>query len=231
MPHNSELKPEAVIASNGNELHEDQSNVPDGMYRTVNGKLLFGNGNKCAEGQENICPRDELGRFIDGHSGNPESEAINPLSYGATCERDSQGRFLPDNQIATGRPPGSVNITTPWFNGEITDSDISRLETMSKSQLITLLKTLGGVVGYALMDEEEKLKAAELKLYGLAMKSNEVHKVIPAIKEWYDRTKGKAPQSISLDVKDTRMDKLPIDKLLRLAGMLDEPVVVLPPPE
>ena len=202
MPHNSELKPEAVIESKGNEPHEDQSNVPDGMYRTVNGKLLFGNGNKCAEGQENICPRDELGRFIDGHSGNPD-----------------------------GKPIGALRIATPWFTGELQDSDIARLETMSKSQLITLLKTLGGVVGYALMDDEEKVRAAELKLYGLAMKSNEVHKVIPAIKEWYDRTKGKAPQSISLDVKDTRMDKLPIDKLLRLAGMLDEPVVVLPAPE
>ncbi len=55
--------------------------------------------------------------------------------------------------------------------------------------------------------------------------------LVSAIRELIDRVEGKAPQSISLDVQDTRMDKMPIDKLLRLASMLDEPVVVLPAPK
>lgn len=54
--------------------------------------------------------------------------------------------------------------------------------------------------------------------------------LVSAIREIIDRIEGKAPQSIALDVKDTRMDKMPIDKLLRLASMLDEPVIILPLP-
>lgn len=53
--------------------------------------------------------------------------------------------------------------------------------------------------------------------------------LVPAIRELLDRIDGKAPQSIALDVKDTRMDRMPIERLLKLAAMLDEPVVLLPP--
>ncbi len=55
--------------------------------------------------------------------------------------------------------------------------------------------------------------------------------LVGAIRELIDRIEGKAPQSIALDVKDTRMDKMPIDRLLRLAAMLDEPVLIAPMPK
>lgn len=105
------------------------------------------------------------------------------------------------------------------------------LEAMSREELIALIKTVGGAIwGYALKDDEEKSEAARLKLYNLGMSSNEVQKVVPALDKWFDRTKGKAAQSIALNVKDDRMDKLPVDQLLALAKMLDEPIIISPLP-
>jgi hypothetical protein len=107
---------------------------------------------------------------------------------------------------------------------------LARLEGMTREELIALIKGVAGAIwGYALMDDIQKAEAARLKLYNLGMSASEVHKVVPALDKWFDRTEGKAPQSIALDVKDDRLDKMPIDRLLRLAAMLDEPAVVLPP--
>lgn len=109
---------------------------------------------------------------------------------------------------------------------------LDKLDSMDAESLRNLIRTVGGAIwGYALMDDDQKAEAARLKLYNMGMSASEVHKVVPALDKWFDRTKGKAPQSIALEVQDTRMDKLPIDKLLRLASMLDEPVVIAPMPQ
>lgn len=50
--------------------------------------------------------------------------------------------------------------------------------------------------------------------------------LVAAIRELLDRIDGKAPQSIALDVQDNRMDKMPIDRLLKLAALLDDPPVI-----
>jgi hypothetical protein len=55
--------------------------------------------------------------------------------------------------------------------------------------------------------------------------------LVAAIRELIDRIEGKAPQSINLDVKDKRLDKAPIDDLLRLAAMMREPMVIAPMPK
>lgn len=55
--------------------------------------------------------------------------------------------------------------------------------------------------------------------------------LVAAIRELIDRVEGKAPQSINLDVRDDRMDKMPIDRLLRLASLLDEPILIANIPE
>ena len=110
--------------------------------------------------------------------------------------------------------------------------DIGPIDAMDAIALRKLIRTVAGAVwGYALMDDTEKAEAARLKLYNLGMTATEVHKVVPALDKWFDRTQGKAPQSIALDVKDTRMDKMPIDRLLKLAAMLDEPVLISPMPK
>lgn len=110
-----------------------------------------------------------------------------------------------------------------------TDStpDLTSLDTMPSEALRDLIRLVGGAIwGYALMDDTQKAEAARLKLYNLGMSSNEVSKVVPALDKWFDRTSGKAPQSVVMDVKDSRLDKLPIDQLIRLAAMLDEPVII-----
>jgi len=113
----------------------------------------------------------------------------------------------------------------------ISAETLATLDTMNAEQLRGLILSVAGAIwGYAMMDDDQKAEAARLKLYNLGMSATEVHKVVPALDKWFDRTQGKAPQSIALDVKDTRMDKMPIDRLLRLAAMLDEPVIIAPLP-
>lgn len=115
---------------------------------------------------------------------------------------------------------------------EIDEQTLATLDQMDAEQLRGLIISVAGAIwGYALMDDDQKAEAARLKLYNMGMTATEVHKVVPALDKWFDRTQGKAPQSIALDVKDTRMDKMPIDKLLRLASMLDEPVIIAPMPK
>ena len=90
--------------------------------------------------------------------------------------------------------------------------------------------------GYAGPCKTDLTSQAELKHLALSVLTEVLERsprnvsLVPAIRELWDRIEGKAPQSISLDVQDTRMDKMPIERLLRLASMLDEPLVVLPPP-
>ncbi len=55
--------------------------------------------------------------------------------------------------------------------------------------------------------------------------------LVAAIRELIDRVEGKAPQSINLDVKDTRMDRMPIDELIYLASLKREPLLIAPMPE
>lgn len=110
--------------------------------------------------------------------------------------------------------------------------DLAAIDTMDAIALRDLIRTCyGTIAGYALLNDDEKAEAARLKLYSLGMTSNEVHKVVPALDKWFDRTQGKAPQSISMDVRDDRLDKMPIDDLLRLAAMMREPMIIAPMPK
>ncbi len=54
--------------------------------------------------------------------------------------------------------------------------------------------------------------------------------LVPAIKELLDRIDGKPSQSVALTVKDEGLSKIATDKLIRLAAMLDEPLVIPPMP-
>lgn len=78
------------------------------------------------------------------------------------------------------------------------------LDHMTKEELIALVRCVGGAIwGYALDDNEQKAEAARLKLYNLGMSATEVHKVVPALDKWFDRTAGKAPQSIAIATTST----------------------------
>lgn len=113
----------------------------------------------------------------------------------------------------------------------LSGEELARLDDMSKESLINLIRSVSGAIwGYALMDDAQKAEAARLKLYSLGMDSSEVHKVVPALDKWFDRTQGKAPQSIAMTVKDDGLDKISTEKLIRLAAMLDDPMIIAPIP-
>lgn len=86
---------------------------------------------------------------------------------------------------------------------ETPDIDLASLESMTKEALISLIQRVGGAIwGYALKSDDERAEAARLKLYAMGMDSTEVHKVVPALDKWFDRTVGRAKQQIELTGKD-----------------------------
>lgn len=105
--------------------------------------------------------------------------------------------------------------------------DLSRLADMTKEELIVLLSQIRGIE-YALMTEDEQYEAACRKLFMGGMSEKDIWKALPSLKEWMDRRKGKPAQSIAMTVEDKGLGKLATDRLLRLAAMLDEPVVIPP---
>jgi hypothetical protein len=115
--------------------------------------------------------------------------------------------------------------------------DLSRLGDMSREELITLIKMVSGAIwGYALLDDTQKVEAARLKLYNLGMTSTEVHKVVPALDKWFDRSLGKAPQSIAMTVENKGLSALSDERLLNLERELsrvtgNDAIVISPMPE
>ena len=117
--------------------------------------------------------------------------------------------------------------------------DLSILDSMLQSELHALCARLLCQCGLAATMTEEQTAQAMIDLLaetalrpispGLNMKAD-IQSRLNAIDKWLDRKKGKAIQSIDMNVRDTRMDKLEIDKLIRLASMLDDPVIIPPMP-
>lgn len=77
--------------------------------------------------------------------------------------------------------------------------DLTRLDSMSREELIALVKTVGGAIwGYVLDDDKQKAEAARLKLYNKGMTSSDIKDMVPALDKWFDRTMGKASQAIEI---------------------------------
>lgn len=114
--------------------------------------------------------------------------------------------------------------------------DISGIDTMEAPALRNLIRTCYGVLaGFALLSDDEKAEAARLKLYSLGMTSNEVHKVVPALDKWFDRTAGKAPQSIAMTVKTPGIKQLSAMQILDARNMAArylnvDPLLIAPEP-
>ena len=115
--------------------------------------------------------------------------------------------------------------------------DLSQIDSMDVEALRNLIRKVAGAIwGYAMMDDQQKAEAARLKLYNMGMSASEVHKVVPALDKWFDRTQGKAPQSIAMTVEDKGIGKLTTDRLLRLEAALAritgcDAVIVQPMPK
>lgn len=152
------------------------------------------------------------------------------MQYDSIPLQHPNGKFCVGHRKVGGRKIGTPNMDNTLTSGDIDDLTWDKLRKLEREELMQLIKRIGGAVwGYALATDEEKAEAAQLRLYTLAMNTSETHKVIPALKEWFDRVKGKPAQSIDMNVKDERMDRMPIDRLLRLADMLDEDDIVINP--
>lgn len=110
---------------------------------------------------------------------------------------------------------------------------LERLETMPKNELRALLERVCGARWgeVAVMTKEQRIDAAKLKLWHEGLTSKEMTKYLPALREAMDRDTGKPAQSIAMTVENKGLDQLATDKLLRLASMLDEPVIIAPMPK
>lgn len=112
----------------------------------------------------------------------------------------------------------------------LTDDELATLHTMTKEGLISLVQRVGGAIwGYALQDDAERAEAARLKLYNLGMTATEVHKVVPALDKWFDRTSGKAPQSVAMTVKADPVSSLSSDQLAAILANLPNSPMIIPP--
>lgn len=72
------------------------------------------------------------------------------------------------------------------------DADLSRLDAMSKEELVGLVRLCNTVqIGYALLTDEERKLALRVKLMELAMKADDDKVALNAINQLLDRIEGK----------------------------------------
>lgn len=115
--------------------------------------------------------------------------------------------------------------------------DLSCLDDMGREELIALVRRCAGAFcGYALLNDEEAIAAIRLKCLSAGLSQKDIWKALPPLKEWMDRTKGKAPQSIAMTVEDRGVSKLTTEKLLQLERELarltgEDSIIVRPMPE
>lgn len=126
----------------------------------------------------------------------------------------------PANYVMKGNPiPAAVPSYQP--------PDLSKLDQMTREELIALIKTVSSALwGYALLSKEEKQEALRLKVYAIAMGSAQDAVTLKAANDWLDREEGKATQRIesktlvaTVDLAKHReaIDRQAEEMLLRLA--------------
>jgi hypothetical protein len=110
--------------------------------------------------------------------------------------RNPDGTFIKGIMpTGAGRPPGIQNM--PNLGGPLTNEILANLENLSKAQLINIIKRVGGAIwGVGLMTDDEAYEAVRLKLLHTGLTSDSANTSLNVIKEWIDRTKGKAVQRI-----------------------------------
>ena len=114
----------------------------------------------------------------------------------------------------------------------IDEVTLAKLDTMSQAELVQLIRRVSGAMwGIGLLSPTELAAAFKLKLAIGGLSEKDMFKALPIMREWFDRELGKAPQSIAMTVKDDGLGKMATDRLLRLAAMLDEPVLISPEPK
>lgn len=156
-----------------------------------------------------------------------------PEISGDIQARREDGTFPPGvSGNPAGKPAGTKNSVQ--LGGPITQETLDKLETFSKPELIKLIRKVSGAVwGVGIMNDDEAFEAVRLKLLHTGLTSESANSSLNVLKEWVDRTKGKAPQSIAMKIDVDPISKLSADRLLKLeqslAKMTGQEAMIIPP--
>lgn len=126
----------------------------------------------------------------------------------------------------------SLNMPSQPEDNAIPADVLAKLNGMDREGLIALIRLCNAdKIGVALLTKEERMEAAKLKLWHGGLSEKEIYKALPALNAAMDREIGKPAQSIAMQIEDKSLDKVATEKLLRLASMLDDPVIIAPMPK
>lgn len=123
--------------------------------------------------------------------------------------RDANGRLLPGSVInPNGRPAGSQNM--PNLGGPLTNEIMAKIETYSKGDLLNLIRKVGGAIwGVGIMTDDEAYEAARMKLLHTGLTSESANTSLNTLREWIDRTKGRAVQRVEQKVEHSKKEEPP----------------------
>ena len=144
--------------------------------------------------------------------------------------RNEKGHLLPGQVL---NPLGRIgNTDNP--REKITEETLEKLEEMSKDELIKLIRKVGGAMfGVGLLNDDEAFEAVKLKLLNMGLSYESASNSLPSLKEWADRAKGKAVQSVSMKIENDPLSKISTERLLRLeqelARMTGQEAIIIPP--
>lgn len=141
--------------------------------------------------------------------------------------------FIPDPKNYTMKGSGQTKpavAETP----AIDEQTLAHLDSMDAEALRKLIQRVSGAMwGIGLKNLEEIADAFKLKLAIGGMTEKDMFKALPVMREWFDRSLGKAPQSIAMTVENKGLGRLTDEKLLRLertlARMTGEDAVIIAP--
>lgn len=139
------------------------------------------------------------------------------------------GDILPQSGATKSPPaldaPSSIPITDPDALANLSRADLEHHYRIA----------CGAFLGVALASKEDIAEAFKLKLAAKGLNEADMFKALPVMQAWFDRTLGKAPQSIAMTVDDKGLGRLSTEKLLRLERELarmtgQESILISPMP-
>ena len=100
------------------------------------------------------------------------------------------------------RQAAPVPLKEAASNDAISASDLSRLEEMTKEQLIALVRRIGGArwADIMIMDRKQQAIAMRDRLAHIAL-TGDIRDALTAIDKFLDREEGKTPQSVAMNVQ------------------------------
>lgn len=162
-----------------------------------------------------------------------------------------QDTYTPDpfkNYKPRQNPANISNTGGNESQSDVPALDLTRLGEMGRDELLRMFKLIynaawgkRGLTGAALINvalntPDEVAEAFKLKLAAGGLNEDDMFKALPIMREWFDRSLGKAAQSIKMTVEDKGLGKLSDTRLLRLESELaritgSEAIIIMPEPK